>query len=139
MTHQADRLMSYTMSIGCMPLLDIFAEMGYDAHYLLDPIPGGAHIDLAKVKSVFENKIAIVGGLNAPITLEHGTPEEIRQEVFDSVGALGSGGGFALMAAEALFPNTPWESIETLIAAWKEVRDYPLPPGPAPKAQQPRT
>jgi len=125
-THQADGLIGYTMSVGCMPLLDIFVEMGYDAHYLLDPIPDGARIDLHKVKSAFENKIAVVGGLNAPITLERGTPEEIRREVFDAVRTLGPGGGLALTPAEAIFPSTPWESIETLIAAWKQVRDYPL-------------
>jgi uroporphyrinogen-III decarboxylase len=124
--HQADRLMAYTMSVGCMPLLDIFVEMGYDAHYLLDPIPDGARIDLRKVKSTFENKIAVVGGLNAPITLERGTPEDIRQQVFDAVRTLGPGGGLALTPAEAIYANTPWENIETLIAAWKEVRDYPL-------------
>lgn len=25
-----------------------------------------------------------------------------------------------------VYANTPWESIEALIAAWKNVRDYPL-------------
>ncbi len=125
-THQAHRLMAYTMSTGCMPLLDTFAEIGYDAHYLLDPAPDGRPIDLQRVKAAFENKIAVVGGLNAPITLERGTPGEIRQEVHDTVAALGPGGGLALTPAEAIFASTPWESIETLIAAWKEVRDYPL-------------
>lgn len=125
-THQAGRLMGYTMSVGCMTLLDTFAEMGYDAHYLLDPLPDGAPIDLHKVKAAFENKIAVIGGLNAPITLERGTSEEIRQEVFDAVAALGPGGGLALTPAESIYANTPWESIEALIAAWKQVRDYPL-------------
>lgn len=127
--HQADRLMAYTMSSGCMPLLDLFVEAGYDAHYLLDPIPDGARIDLGKVKSAFENKIAVIGGLNAPITLDRGTPEAIRQEVFDAVRALGPGGGLALTPAESIYATTSWESIETLIAAWKEVREYPLGPG----------
>ncbi len=125
-THQTDRLMAYTMSVGCMPLLDTFAEMGYDAHYLLDPVPDGARIDLCAVKAAFKDKIAVVGGLNAPITLQRGTPEDIRQEVFDAVRTLGPGGGLALTPAESIYASTPWESIETLIAAWKEVRDYPL-------------
>ncbi len=122
MIHQDDRLMGYTMSVGCMPLLETFAEMGYDAHYLFDPIPDGDPIDLHKVKSVFENKIAVIGGLNAPITLEQGTTEEIRQQVFNAVSALGPGGGLVLTPAEAIYASTPWESIETVIDAWKEVR-----------------
>jgi uroporphyrinogen-III decarboxylase len=124
--HQQDRLMGYTMSVGVMPLLDVFAEIGYDAHYLLDPIAGGSRIDLHRVKSSFDNQTAIIGGLNEPITLEQGTREQIRQEVFDAVRVLGPGGGLALTPAEAIVANTPWESIETLIEAWSEVRDYPI-------------
>lgn len=124
--HQANRLMGYTMSVGVMPLLDILVEIGYDVHNVLDPIPNGTRIDLAKVKSTLNKKIAVFGGLNAPITLERGTREQIRQEVFDSVQMLGRGGGLALSPAEAIFSTTPWESIETVIDAWKEVRDYPM-------------
>lgn len=125
--HQADRLMGYTMSVGVMPILDDLAKIGYDVHYLLDPIPDGRPIDLDRVKSVFNGKIAVIGGLNAPITLETGTPEDIRNEVHEAVRALAPGGGFGLSAAEAIFATTPWESIEQVIAAWKEVRDYQIP------------
>lgn len=123
MTHQADRLMGYTMSVGVMPLLSDLVEIGYDVHYLLDPLPNGTRIDLLQVKSAWDGKIAVIGGLNTPITLEHGSPRQIRHEVRDAVSLLGRGGGLALTPAEAIFASTPWESIETVIAAWKEVRD----------------
>jgi len=119
--HQGDRLMGYTMSVGYMPLLDALAEIGYDAHYLLDPIPNGARVDLHRVKSAFDKKTAVIGGLNAPITLERGGREAIRREVFDTVAALGPG-GLALSPAEAIYASTPWESMEILLEAWKEVR-----------------
>jgi len=125
--HQADRLMGYTMSVGFMPLLDTFVEIGHDAHYLLDPISSGGRVDLTEVKSTLDKKIAVIGGLNAPITLERGTREQIRQEVFDAVQTLGPGGGLALTPAEAIFASTLWESIETVIDAWMEVRDYAIP------------
>ena len=122
MVHQSDRLMGYTMSVGVMPLLDVLAEVGYDVHYLLDPIQHGDRIDLGEVKSAFDQKIAVIGGLNEPITLEQGTREQIRQEVFDSVRILGAGGGLVLTPAEAIVARTPWESIETVLEAWREVR-----------------
>ena len=124
--HQADRPMGYTMSVGYMPLLDALAEVGYDVHYLLDPVATDLPVDLPRIKSAFNGKTAIIGGLNEHITLERGTRDEIRQEVFDAVSILGSGGGLALSPAEGIFSSTPWESIETLIEAWKEVRDYPI-------------
>ena len=106
--------------------MDILVEIGYDVHYLLDPIPNGVRIDLARLKSAVNGKIAIVGGLNTPITLERGTRQQIRQEVCDAVQMLGRGGGLALTPAEAIFASTPWESIETVIDAWKEICDYPI-------------
>jgi len=127
MVHQADRFMGYTMSVGLMPLLDTFVEVGYDVHNLLDPIPQGVRVDLSLVKAKLNKRIAVIGGLNAPITLERGTREEIRSEVFDAVRLLGPGGGLALTPAEAIFASTPWENIQHLIAAWKEVREYPIP------------
>lgn len=124
MVHQAGLFAGYTMSVGFMPLLDMFVEIGYDAHCYLDPISDGRPVDLGEVKSVWNKKIAVIGGLNTPITLEQGTPEAIRREVFDAVRVLGEGGGLALTPAEAIYAGTPWQSIETLIEAWKEVCRY---------------
>jgi hypothetical protein len=125
--HQGNRPMGYIISVGVMPLLADLAATGYDAHYLLDPIAGGARIDLAAAKAAFLGKVAVIGGPNAPITLERGSREEIRREVHDAVRLLGQGGGLALTPAEAIYATTPWESIETVFAAWNEVCQYPIP------------
>ena len=124
--HRQGRLMGYTMSVGVMPLLEALADVGYDAHYLLDPIEHGERIDLGRVKTAFDGAIAVIGGLDEPVTLERGSRETIRQEVFNAVRTLGPGGGLVLTPAEAIVATTPWQSIETLIGAWREVRDYPL-------------
>jgi len=123
LVHQGDRMMGYTMSVGWLPLLDAFVESGIDAQNLLDPIAGGQRIDLARVKSAFNKRVAVIGGLNEPITLHRGSARDIREELFRAVRDLGEGGGLALSVAEAIMPTTPWRSIETLIEAWKEVRD----------------
>jgi hypothetical protein len=65
--------------------------------------------------------VAVIGGLNEPITLEFGSQEEIRQEVHNAVRQLGPD-GLALTPAEAIMASTPWPAIETLIEAWREVR-----------------
>ena len=34
------------------------------------------------------------------------------------------GGGFILSPVDCLFPDTSWESVETVIEAWREVCEY---------------
>jgi uroporphyrinogen decarboxylase len=78
------------------------------------------------VKRVFNKKIAVAGGINNAVTVEQGTPDEIRQAVFDAISILGPGGGFILTPVDSINASTPWANIEVLIEAWKEARDYPL-------------
>jgi hypothetical protein len=124
--HQAGRFSGYIMSVGWVPLLDTLANLGFDAHFLLDPIAGDKRVDLARVRAAYAGKVAVIGGLNTHITLEQGSPADIRREVLDAIQHLGPGGGLALSAAEAICASTPWTSVETVIAAWREARDYPL-------------
>ena len=126
MVHQADRLMGYRNSTGFMPLLDAFVDIGYDTHIYIDPVMGGANVDLRKVKSAFEKKIAVIGGVNSAVTLERGSRDAIRHEVFEAVETLGPGGGLVLTPVDCISASTPWVNIEILIDAWKEIRNYPL-------------
>jgi hypothetical protein len=119
MIHQGDRLASYRLSTGFMPLLDLFLEAGYDGHLYIDPVQGGPGTDLRKVKRVFDGKISVLGGINAAVTLEQGTREEIRQAVFDAIEILGPA-GLVLWPVDSIFASTPWESVQTVIEAWKE-------------------
>jgi hypothetical protein len=126
MAHQANRLMGYIMSTGFMPMLEHLVEAGYDVHYYIDPVQGGPGVDLKNVKQVFAGRIAVVGGVNSAVTLERGSCEEIRRAVFDAIATLGPGGGFILSPVDCISASTPWESIEVMIEAWREMRDYPI-------------
>ncbi len=123
MAHQAGAKFACTMSAGVMALLDDFLDIGFDVLYHVDPVQGGA--DLAEVKRKLGGRIAVLGGVNSAITLGRGSRDDIRQAVFESVDVLGPGGGFVLSPVDCLFESTPWEAVETLIEAWREVCDYP--------------
>ena len=124
LVHQGGRLMGYTMSVGYMPLLETLAEIGYDMHFLLDPIvPGSSQrVDLAAVKAAWRGRISVVGAINQPITLQRGSRQNVREEVFHSVDTLGPG-GLCLTPVEAVYSFTPTASLEAMIEAWREVRD----------------
>jgi len=95
-----------------------------DLLYYVDPVQDKA--DLAEVKVKVGGRMAVAGGINSGVTLARGSLEEIRQAVHAAVHTLGPGGGFILAPVDALFPDTPWSSVETMIKSWQEVRDYPL-------------
>jgi hypothetical protein len=118
MVHQAGPVFGWTMSAGSMALLEDFKALDLDVLWHVDPVQGGA--DLRKVKQTLGGEVATLGGMNSAITLERGSRQEIRQAVFEAVEILGEGGGFILSPVDCLFPDTPWESVETVIEAWRE-------------------
>lgn len=127
LVHQGGRLMGYTMSVGFMPLHHELLEIGYDMHFLLDPLePGGGPADLPKLKAAWNGRISVFGGINQHITLQRGSVEDVRREVFSTVRTLGPGGGLCLVPVEAIHSFTPRRSLEAVLDAWKEIRRYPL-------------
>ncbi len=122
MTYQAGKLLGYAMSTGIMPLLEALTDVGYDLHFFVDPVQGDA--DLRRVKATLGRRTALLGGMNSPITLERGSAEEIRRAVHEAVAILAPGGGFILSPVDSLGPGVTWESVATVIEAWREVRDY---------------
>ncbi|MHC4444055.1 MAG: uroporphyrinogen decarboxylase family protein [Planctomycetota bacterium] len=116
--HGADVKFAYAMTTGVKPLLHYLVDANVDLYYWADPVQGDA--DLETIREKLGGKVAIAGGVNAPITLGMGTPKEIRQAVADAIEILGPS-GFILEPMDSLFPNTPWEAVKTMIDAWKEL------------------
>jgi hypothetical protein len=79
---------------------------------------GGVGVDFEKIKNAFNGKISIVGGVNSPVTLERGTPDEIRQAVNTAIDLLGPK-GLVVCPVDCIAASTPWSSVECLIEAWK--------------------
>jgi len=121
-THRAGAKFCYIMSMKQMPLLGMLKEMGVDVIYGLDPIQGGT--DLALVKKLVGDSICLWGGVNSAVTLNSGTPGEIRQAVTDSVRILAPGGGFILSSIDQIFEDTPWENIKIMIDTWRANCNY---------------
>lgn len=118
MAHRAGKKFGYVMTTGVMTLGPDLMEAGVDLLYYVDPVQD--HVDLAKAKKLFGGKMAVAGGVNSGVTLAMGTPEQIRVEVKTALEVFGNKGGFILSPVDALFPDTPWKNVETMIAAWKE-------------------
>ena len=124
LVHQAGRKFGYIMSTGIMPLLDTFRELDFDLLIHVDPVQGGA--DLPRLKREIGNTICLWGGVNSAITLGRGNEGQIREAVTHAVSSLAPSGGLILSAADALFSDTSWKSVKTMIDRWREIGSYPV-------------
>jgi len=117
MTHKFKAKFCYIMSTGIMPLLASFQDMGVDILFGVDPVQGGADLDLVKKK--IGSSICLWGGVNSAVTLRYGNRHEIEKAVSKAIQTLNTKGGFILSAVDQIFEDTPWENVELMIRAWQ--------------------
>ncbi|MCC6127165.1 MAG: hypothetical protein IT426_19560 [Pirellulales bacterium] len=115
--HRHGKKFGYVMTTGVERLGSRLADAGVDVLYFVDPVLD--RIPLAKAKELFGDRMTMVGGTNA-LSLASGDPQRIRDEVRRAIEILGPTNRFILHPIDALFPDTPWEGVEQMIAAWKE-------------------
>ncbi len=119
LAHGASARFAYTMTTGALPMADVLLESGIDLLYYIDPAVDKS--DLSAVKRKFSGAIALAGGVSSALTLAAGSKDDIRNAVHKAVSALGPD-NFILAPVDALFPDTPWASLEVMMEAWREVR-----------------
>ena len=121
MVHQAGLPFAYVMTTGVMSMLEILKEADIDLLYFVDPVQD--KVDLKLLKKQVGGKFALAGGLSSSLTLRKGSPQEIRKAVHNAVQTLGPD-GFILSPVDALFPDTPWQSVKIMIDSWCEVSRF---------------
>jgi len=115
--HSAGKKFAYVMTTGVETLGPRLADAGVDLIYFADPVQDG--LSPERARELFGGRIALAGGVNS-LTLAGGDARRIRDDVHRAMDVLGPGGRFILQPVDALFPDTPWEGVETMIEAWKE-------------------
>jgi uroporphyrinogen decarboxylase len=119
LAHQAGAKLGYIITSSCMPLLDMFAEAGVDVLIGVDP----AEWDIASAKQKLAGKVCLWGGVNGHLTVEQGSPEEVRAEAREAMKVLAPGGGFILSPVDNVRENTPQaqENVLALITEWRQL------------------
>jgi hypothetical protein len=117
MVHQAGARFAYVMTNGASAMAKQLLESGIDVLYYADPVQDKT--DLALLREKFKDRIAIAGGVSSAVTLHAGSREQIHEAVRSAIRKLGPS-GFILAPSDALFPDTPWSGVETMIEAWRE-------------------
>jgi uroporphyrinogen-III decarboxylase len=119
LAHAHGKKFGYVMTTGIEVLGPHLADAGVDVLYFVDPVMD--NISCEKARELFGNRITLVGGLSS-VNLISKDFRQIRKEVREAIEVLGSTDRFILHPVDSIFPDTPWESVETMIEAWKEFR-----------------
>jgi len=117
LVHRNGRKLGYVMTTGVQTLGPRLVDTGVDLLYFVDPVQDGVSLQWAA--ETLAERMTLVGGTNA-LSLGSGEPGRVRHEVRAAMEALAGTNRFILHPVDALFPDTPWEGVEALIAAWKE-------------------
>ena len=121
--HAAGAKLAVISTSSFTPLLDLYAEAGVDVLIGADPVQD-ARADLPLTKHKLAARVAIWGGVNGFVTVETGSPADVRQAVRHAVETLGPGGGFILSPVDNVVDGSPttWANVEAFIDEWREIR-----------------
>jgi hypothetical protein len=120
--HRHGKRFAYVMTTGVEVLGPRLAEAGVDVLYFVDPLdPVQKGLSLPRIRDLLAGSMTLVGGISS-LTLGSGDPARMEAEVRHALETLGPTNRFILHPVDAVFPDTPWESVETMIEAWKRWR-----------------
>ena len=104
-----------------MPILDQMVQCGPDALHSLDPQGG---VDLAEVKRLYGDKVALCGNVNCGL-LQTGTEEEVIADVRRSLRDGMKGWGYIFCTSNCAYTGLPLERYELMNRIWREEGVYP--------------
>ena len=125
-THAAGAKLGYLMSCSSLPLVDMMIDAGVDVLLGVDPAQDRT-MDLAALKAKAAGRMCLWGGVCGYLTVECGTPEDIRDQVRQAISTLAPGGGFILAPVTNVREDNDrvWRNLEALITTWRDLRGGP--------------
>lgn len=121
--HRAGAKFGYLMSCSSLPLVDMIIGAGVDVLLGIDPAQDRT-MDLAALKRKAAGRLCLWGGVCGYLTMECGTPDDIRKQVRDAISILGPGGGFILAPVTNVREDNEcvWTNLCAMLEAWREER-----------------
>ena len=103
-----------------MPILDSLVEAEPHALHSIDPQGG---VDLAEVKRLVGDKVALVGNVNCGL-LQNGTDEEVIEDVRRALRDGMPGGGYIFGTSNCVYTGMELRRYELMLDIWKKEGRY---------------
>ena len=105
------------------PLIGDLSEIGVD---IINPVQVSALGDIAKLKSMFGERVVFWGGIDTQKVLPHGSVAEVEDEVRHRINDLAPRGGFVLASVHNMQPDVPPQNIVAMAKATRKFGNYPI-------------
>ena len=117
LAHQHGVKFGYILTASAMPLIELIREAGVDVLIGVDPL----EYDLKRTAELSAGKLCLWGGVNGHLTVERGTPDQVRQEVQTGLEILGKQPGFILSPVDNIRELSPAieNNLRALIKTWQ--------------------
>ncbi|RJP27172.1 MAG: hypothetical protein C4536_14290 [Actinobacteria bacterium] len=104
------------------PLLDWFADCGFDGVHALEPTAG---VELAKAKEMVGDRLCLMGNIDITHILVDAPKEEVFAAVRQAIRDAGAGGGY-IVAPTNTHPDMNLERLRWMVEAADKYGHYPL-------------
>ncbi len=104
------------------PLLQWFADCGFDGIHALEPTAG---VELAKAKEIVGDRMALLGNIDITHILVDATREEVFAAVRQAISDAAGGGGYLLGPTNS-HPGMSMERVAWMLEAAAQYGHYPL-------------
>lgn len=118
LAHVRGAKFGYIITSNCMPLLADIRAAGVDCILGVDP-----HCwDLEAAREKTGGQVTLWGGVNGHLTVENGTPDQVRAEVRRAMEALAPGGRFILSPVDNVREDSPKarQNVAAFINEWQK-------------------
>ncbi|HUS81370.1 MAG TPA: uroporphyrinogen decarboxylase family protein, partial [Armatimonadota bacterium] len=122
LAHEAGARFAYINTTGTIGILQMLLEAGVDVVIGIDPVQG-VGTDMAQMRRMVGNRMALWGGVNGFVTVELGSDEEIREAVRLALEELGPR-GLILSPVDNIRDTSEqtMRRVEVFIDAWRQMR-----------------
>ena len=90
-----------------------------------DPVQD-TRVDFPYTKQKLGGKICLWGGVNGFVTVEQGTPDDVKTAVEHAIDVLSPNGGFILSPVDNVATDSEqtWQNVRVFLDTWKANREY---------------
>ena len=113
-------LLCTSLDGNIMPILDQLVDCHPHALHSIDP---QGHVDIAEVKRLVGDKVALIGNVNCA-ALQTGTDEEVRESVLYALQSGMPGYGYVFSTSNCVYTGMPLKRYDFMLDLWRKYGNY---------------